>query len=276
MSKFGSLFGSVEQIEAMIQKKFSSKCDPGSLVNAISREVSKRKTKNKSIGKTIFLVPNDFTLTLGEVDFQRLSSARIMKSLYEAVERQVIRENAFMNGNLMIRFEKSTEGSGLIKISSKNTSGDTGKFTRILDDKTDDDDDQNTIVIEKKTLEMLRNVPTNLASPMEHEIAIIKVTSQNLEDDLDSNSQDVGTELILSGRAVSIGRKEICDLTLQDVSVSRIHASLTYERHRHIIRDENSHNGIFVNSEKVDKDGIFLNDGDIIQLGNSILKYEVL
>ncbi len=276
MSKFGSLFGSVEQIEAMIQKKFSSKCDPASLVSAISKEVSKRKTKSKSIGKTICLVPNDFTLTLGEVDFQRLSSARMMKTLYEAVERQVIRENAFINGNLMIRFEKSTEGSGLIKISSRNTSGDTGKFTRLVDDKTDDDDDQNTIVIEKKTLEILRNVPTNFASPMEHEIAIIKVTSQNLEDDLDSNNQDVGTELILGGRAVSIGRKEICDLTLQDVSVSRIHAALTYERHRHIIRDEDSHNGTFVNSKKIDKDGIFLNDGDVIQLGNSILKYEVL
>lgn len=273
MSKLGSL----QQIGAMIQKKFSSKCDPNSLVRAIAKEVAKNKRKNPSV-KSEFVVPNDYTLTLGEVDFQRLSSARVLKSLYETVERQTIREDAFIDGKLTIRFEKSTEGSGLLRIESRNTLEDTGRFNpnSLLDSKDEDEVESDTIVVEKKHLATLRNISPNFSTPTEHEIAILRIMHQSFGSDSDLKSDRAESDLIIGGNQISIGRKEICDLTLQDISVSRIHATLNYERYRHLLRDEGSHNGTSVNGKRIDKDGIFLRDGDMIQLGNSVLKYESL
>ena len=272
-----STLGSLRKIEAMIHKKFSSKCDPNSLVKSIAKEVSKNRVKSPSI-KGEFIVPDDYTLILGEIDFQRLSSARVLKSLYEMVERQTIHEDAFIDGKLTIRFEKSTEGSGLIQISSRFAREDTGKFTprSMIQTHEESEVEPDTIIIDRKNFETLRNIPMNFASPTEHEIAILKVTSQNFGSDSDLKLNPSDSELILGGNQISIGRKEICDLTLQDISVSRIHANISYERHRHIIRDKDSHNGTSVNGKRIDRDGIFLRDGDMIQLGNSVLKYESL
>ena len=229
---------------AGLKRKFASKCDPDSLTRAIAKEASKSKSNDE--------IPNDFTLTLGQIDFQRLSSARVIKSLYEAVERLAIIEDAFIDGELLIRFKKSMEGSGLLDIQSQ--------FRR---DTSQGHSDSDTLIIEKETLEILRLVPMNFSSASEHEIARLTVLNSNCE-------------LIIGGDPISIGRKEICDLTLQDISISRVHASICYERHRHKIRDENSHNGTNVDGMEIGENGIFLRNGSQIKLGNTILRYEAI
>ncbi|MEP6924102.1 MAG: FHA domain-containing protein [Pyrinomonadaceae bacterium] len=71
---------------------------------------------------------------------------------------------------------------------------------------------------------------------------------------------------------LSVGRTNIADLVLDDASLSRLHA--TFERHgvdgdEIWVFDDDSMNGTFVNGEQVSPNGIRLNNGTEIWLGNS-------
>jgi len=67
-----------------------------------------------------------------------------------------------------------------------------------------------------------------------------------------------------SGRLV-LGRGEGCDVVLHDPTVSGIHAELTRDGRRLMIRDLDSKNGTWVNSQRVRATRLRL--GDDVQLG---------
>ena len=69
-----------------------------------------------------------------------------------------------------------------------------------------------------------------------------------------------------------IGRNPHCDIFLNDMTVSRKHATLDRIGDMCTIRDENSFNGVWVNNESVDK--LKLEIGDIIQIGAFTLIFE--
>jgi hypothetical protein len=48
---------------------------------------------------------------------------------------------------------------------------------------------------------------------------------------------------------VTLGRSPQCDICIDDGSVSRIHASVSFERGRYYVMDEHSRNGTFINGE---------------------------
>jgi pSer/pThr/pTyr-binding forkhead associated (FHA) protein len=58
-----------------------------------------------------------------------------------------------------------------------------------------------------------------------------------------------------------------------DKEISRRHALIKLEAGKFVIQDQNSLNGTYVNSERVDAPRI-LQDGDVIFVGVSDLKYE--
>ena len=58
-----------------------------------------------------------------------------------------------------------------------------------------------------------------------------------------------------------------------DTSVSRAHARITYADGRHLLADDGSSNGTFVNGSRV-ADARPLSSGDLIQLGDSAFRYE--
>ena len=70
------------QFANMFQKR--GEIDPPALIEALEREVAKQK---KSVDG-VRIVPNDYTIYLSAEDCHRLSAARIIKSLYEAVEKK--------------------------------------------------------------------------------------------------------------------------------------------------------------------------------------------
>ena len=61
---------------------------------------------------------------------------------------------------------------------------------------------------------------------------------------------------------------------MTDPNASRVHASIRYERHRHFLQDEDSTNGTLLNGRPVLES--WLRHGDEIQIGNSVLRYEVI
>ncbi len=237
--------------------------EPKDLIKEIEREVVKSKTKSDGI----YIVPNDYTVCLFEEDCHRLSAARVIKALHEAVEKKVIRENLFMDGHLAVRMEKMFEGDEFIKVQSKfiddvkitedtiNLDNDVLSHTLIEDDDTYTD---RTIVADKTkiTSSMKFSEPRKI----EYNLAVI-TDSEN-------------TELVLGERQIYIGRKETNDFILNDEGASRVHAYISYERHRHVLHDAGSLNGTYVNAKLTDRRD--LRDGDKILIGNTELIYKVL
>ena len=249
------------QIANIFQKR--GELEPPALIKALEREVARQEKSVDGLN----IVPNNYKIFLSEADYYRLSAARILKALHETVERKVIRENYFMDGTLTIRLEKMLDGDDLIKIRATYTD-DEGAEETTIDLENDvlsqtlienvDGDTLNTIVADRKKI--LASMKT--AAP--------KVTSYDLAVITDSAT----AELILGERQVYLGRKDTNDFILDDDGASRIHAYISYERHRHVLNDAESLNGTFVNKKKISRH--VLKNGDKILIGTTNLIYKVL
>ena len=252
------------QLASLFQKRGS--VEPSALIKALEREVI-RQQKKTSDG---LIVPNDYTILLSEEDCHRLSAARIIKALYETVERKIIRENCFMDGSLGVHIEKMFDDDDVIVVRSKYI--DDSKIDEDTIDLENDvlsktlvedsmvEDNERTIIADKKMLatSMKRIRPRQI----EYDIAMLSARDRSK------------SELILGERQVYIGRRDSNDLVLDDDSISRVHAYISYERHRHVLRDAGSLNGTFVNKKPIEKH--LLRHGDKITIGVSTLVYEVL
>jgi pSer/pThr/pTyr-binding forkhead associated (FHA) protein len=82
-------------------------------------------------------------------------------------------------------------------------------------------------------------------------------------------SEGQSQQLPLSGTRLTIGRGEQADLCLTDAGLSRIHASINRDHQRVWVLDEGSTNGTFVNGQRVTANGMPLQDGDQISLGDT-------
>lgn len=90
---------------------------------------------------------------------------------------------------------------------------------------------------------------------------------------------EIGRDYRLRNSQVSIGRSSDVDVRLPDDQASRLHARIERDWHpehgvRYLISDAGSTNGTFVNSRPAKRTA--LNDGDKIQVGNSVLKFVIL
>ena len=256
--KLTSVIGS--QIANLFQKR--GEVEPNGLIKAIEREVVKQKTKDN-------LVPNSYTIYLCEEDCHRLSAARLMKALHEAVERKVIREDCFMDGDLSIKIKKNSapdETAIVIETAyvaesaqeedTIDLENDVLSHTLIEDIGTADNDA--TIIADKtRIVSTMRTFPRRR---IEYDLAVIT----------DSKT----SEVILGERQIYLGRRQSNDFVLDDESASRIHAYIAYERHRHVIYDAGSLNGTHVNKKPISR--CELKDGDKILLGNTTITYKVL
>ena len=76
----------------------------------------------------------------------------------------------------------------------------------------------------------------------------------------------------LGDESLTLGRSPQCSIFLNDMTVSRLHASLRREGGCYVITDENSYNGVWVNNRNVETKA--LASGDFIQIGTFCLLYE--
>jgi two-component system cell cycle response regulator len=82
---------------------------------------------------------------------------------------------------------------------------------------------------------------------------------------------ELGTRAALTSTTFEIGRSSKCDLQIDQESISRNHARISWDGQRHVIEDLGSTNGTFVNDQSVKRQP--LKDGDQLKVGRSILKY---
>ena len=234
--------------------------EPEDLINALEREVAKQKNADR-------IVPNSYTIYLCAADCHRLSAARLIHELYEAVERKVIRENCFMDGTLSIKIEKTADENSLVVESAYvpenaleqdtiNLENDVLSRTLIRDD-TACDDDVTIVADHTKIIKTMRTSPTR---KVEYNLAVI--------------TDFTTAEVVFGERQIYLGRKNTNDYVLDDESASRIHAYVSYERHRHVLHDAGSLNGTLVNKKPISS--CELKDGDKILIGSTTLTYKVL
>lgn len=74
-----------------------------------------------------------------------------------------------------------------------------------------------------------------------------------------------GAEFKVNAQATSIGRNPQCDIFLNDMTVSRLHATIEFIKDAYVIRDEQSYNGVWVNNVSVDQK--VLEQDDFVQIG---------
>ena len=80
-----------------------------------------------------------------------------------------------------------------------------------------------------------------------------------------------GVDIDLKEGSLSVGRDPKCDVFLNDMTVSRIHATIEVTGEGCVIRDENSFNGVWVNDRTIE--ACALKPGDVIQIGAFCLIY---
>jgi len=116
-----------------------------------------------------------------------------------------------------------------------------------------------------KNLDILRIDITNSTSSHPEAITMIFSTSFDIS--------DRWNVLNISGeKEVTIGRNINSNITIDDVTVSRNHAYLKLENSNWILYDNNSSNGVLLNSEYIQSKSIVKNF-DIIRISDTILLY---
>ena len=81
----------------------------------------------------------------------------------------------------------------------------------------------------------------------------------------------IGSSFRLAADRLTVGRSPQCDIFLNDMTVSRMHATIERTPAGFRISDADSFNGLWVNNLNV-KDAD-LRDGDIVQIGTFCLMY---
>ena len=83
---------------------------------------------------------------------------------------------------------------------------------------------------------------------------------------------DAGARFLLDTDVVTVGRHPDSDIFLDDISVSRRHATFTRGDSGYVVSDLGSLNGSYVNRDRIDGD-VALTGGDEVQIGKYRLIY---
>lgn len=86
------------------------------------------------------------------------------------------------------------------------------------------------------------------------------------------NQQKISSHA-LEKEVYTIGRQEGCDIHIDNLGVSRVHARLLKAEQGYFVEDMNSSNGTFVNGQRVSRQA--LGPGDQITIGKFTLIYEI-
>ena len=238
-----------DHIEGFFNRKFSSHLEPVELIKGLEKEAKKQGAGGR--------LANAYVISLGTEDYQRLCSHRVADELAVALKKYIIRADLVMDGKLSICFaldEALRAGSyhltariqqDCVPVQEASVSHDTMAQTIVL---------ERPSIIEARCLNL----------PPVHELAALTVLS----------GADEGIIMHLGERKIYMGRMPRNEFILTDTNISRVHAWIAYEQHRHVLYDAESRNGSFVNAARVGARRLC--DGDEIQLGTTVLRYGVL
>ena len=228
------------RIEGFFNKRFASDLEPVELADGVRKEIRHIAADNH--GK----VPNLITFTLNPGDYSRLCAKRVHSELCVAIEKEIIKGDAFMEGELTLKLHPSDEMQK-------------GLFDLQLKQETSGDEKESTIVVSDASLTEQASVV-----PVTHKLVSLSVLE----------GPDAEAYLEFGEQKIYIGRRDKNEFILTDGNASRLHAWVAYEQHRHVLYDAHSTNGTFVNDKPIER--VRLSHGDRVRIGATLLKYEVI
>ena len=234
-------------IKGLFHGKLGHELVPAAVEKTLERELKSRRKR----GFQGDIVPNSFVVTLNPEDYQRLSSRRFLEDLYVYTEKFLILADVYMDEQLQIQLRsEAAVDPGRCRIASC--------FAAAVKRETSMGAESGTLILKRRPF----SVPLNL--PPKRELAALNVVE----------GPDKNTTLAFGEHKIFLGRLDQNELILTDCHVSRLHACVDYKRHRHILYDVGSLNGTYINGARI-MEGV-LQDGDEINLGETLLRYEVL
>ena len=232
------------KLGGFLTKTFKKKLD----FQFVEKELIKAVLEHKQNVDGRIYVPNLYLLEVSQADYQRLCTNRFMRILNEALHKLIIERNLFAEGEIVINLAPQDIKDGSLTINAKfieddyTTAEAAGDETRVLNPVAD----------------LLDRTPDYLFASL---LAI--------------EGPDIDSYLSFGKKEIKLGRLVKNDFILTDREVSRVHAYILMKDNRHWIFDADSSNGTFVNEERI-TEGTLLNAKDEIELGGSVILYDVI
>lgn len=234
--------------EGFFRQQFRSDLQPVELAKKLLREMDQKRT----ISVSKIYVPNVFKVNLSPEDFHHLEKFQesLAKELGEYLSAHARQKRYTLGGKVRLEFLPSeTLKLGEVKISSQLVEEEPSPLPRDVSKKV--------------------KGGTQVISPEEAgELGLLtrgeKPSLINLE---------TGERYSLDKKIIFIGRLKSNDITLNDPSVSRQHASIQREGPGHLLTDLGSTNGTTVNNISVNQ--AFLEDEDCITIGRTTFVFRV-
>ncbi len=77
-----------------------------------------------------------------------------------------------------------------------------------------------------------------------------------------------------SGKTL-VGRARVCDVSIVDFKLSRIHCEIEASGGKYLLRDMGSRNGTFLNEKKAEGD-MEIKDGDVVRIGDTHMRFSIM
>ncbi|KJS75234.1 MAG: hypothetical protein JL56_08360 [Desulfotomaculum sp. BICA1-6] len=252
--------GFFSELEENLEKyidKFFLKPRPGEQLQPvdIARQMAREMRRKRRAGLTGVFVPNRYEITLGENDYTALEPLleRLASELKDFITEKAAEKRYDLTGSVVVEFKVDRERDTL-----NERLYITGYYDLLpaeepeAQSKTQREDTQRFIPV---------RVPQQ---PSPAPIRKSRVLLQNLSGGLEQ--YEINQELTV------IGRREICDIYLSDVGISRKHAVITRSGNHFVISDQASSNGTYVNGIRITSQ--VLEPGDVIKMGSTVLTFK--
>lgn len=266
------LFDRVEQrleraVNGAFARAFKSEVQPVEIASAIRRAMDDRAAV---VGHGRTFVPNLYTVELSETDFERLSAydEELEKELIAAAQEHAESQRYQPGGPLQVMFSAAEDletGVFRLRTSTARHTGNTG-VSRTVDppQAPAEPAPRHTAPADDGLEATQRHAPV---APPQPPRRVNPADRPWLDVD--------GERYPLMGAMTVLGRDDSADIVLDDPGISRRHSEIRVTTDGpHLvasIRDLNSTNGTFVNSERISSQR--LADGDRITVGRTTVTY---
>ena len=252
MGVFSGLEGSLEKyIEGFFKDKFGGRVQPVEIAKRLAREM--RDARRVSVSK--IYVPNEYTVHLHPSDWENITTfaTLLSKELQEYVRQKAEEKKYTLAGPPVVRFARDEAlPSGSMRLESSFSEAPPQE--------------------EQPAVEELPFEHTQRFNPVKDCVRVDTAPLVYGRLYVDAGP-DRGKTFNLSAVSIVVGRREGCDIVLNDTSVSRRHARLDLHQGRYAVSDLGSTNGVMVNGVKITTK--VLEPGDVMTLGTTVCTFKV-
>ncbi|MBA2553566.1 MAG: DUF3662 and FHA domain-containing protein [Geodermatophilaceae bacterium] len=237
---------------------FKGKVHPAEIGRALQREADEQKVV---VGEGRVLVPNRYTVTLGEIDYAHLGEweQQLTSTLAQLLHEQIDQEGWSTFGYVSVAFECDKNlHTGVFDVRSRVDPDAPGQRPRLPEAPARPvAQNGSAAAVQAPAPPALPPGPPLKAATLQHSLVV----------------DGPNTRYCLGEGSNVIGRSQDAIVRLPDTGVSRRHVDITVQGDTAVAHDLGSTNGSIVNGQRIAAQQ--LRDGDVIRIGHSVLVYRL-